>query len=195
MLVVFEMSRVKGSNASDFEMATQKLWQQAQPYGVVPGWFFEISHGTGPSYRVVSGLRFPDWVVWDTFNRALLFGELAPAGEELDRYRYDSDSSLLEVVSETGPPPSGAEETASIWIAQTGTGSEEPASAAVTGPHLVMKAVFGGADPRATTTLRREVAADVLDLLLDRNAPAGGHAVSGRTQTWILRPAAWSPLR
>jgi hypothetical protein len=195
MLVVQEMSRVKGSNASDFEKATQKLWQQAQTYGVVPGWFFEISHGTGPSYRVVSGLRFPDWGAWDTFNRALLFGELAPAGEELDRYRYDSDSSLLEVVSETGAPPSEAEEAASIWIEQTGTGSEEPAPAAVSGPHLVMKAVFGGGDLRATTTLRREVAADVLDLLLDRNVPVGGHAAGGRTQTWILRPVAWSPLR
>jgi len=195
MLVVQEMSRVKGSSASDFEMATQKLWQQAQPYGVVPGWFFEISHGTGPSYRVVSGLRFPDWGVWDTFNRALLFGELAPAGEELDRYRHDSDSSLLEVVSEMGAPPSEAEAAASIWIAQTGTGSEEPATAAVRGPYLVMRAVFGGGDPGATTTLRREAAADVLDLLLDRNAPAGGHAVGGRTHTWILRPVAWSPLR
>ena len=195
MLVVQEMSRVKGSNASDFEKATQKLWQQAQPYGVVPGWFFEISHGTGPSYRVVSGLRFPDWGAWDTFNRALLFGELAPAGEELDRYRYDSDSSLLEVVSETGAPPSEVGGAASIWIAQTGTGSGEPVPGDVSGPYLVMKAVFGGGGPHATTTLRREDATDVLDLLLDRKAPAGGHTAGDRTQTWILRPVAWSPLR
>jgi hypothetical protein len=195
MLVVQEMSRVKGASAADFEMATQKLWQQAQPYGVVPGWFFEVSHGTGPSYRVVSGLRFPDWGVWEAASRAMLFGELTPAVEELDRYRHDSDSCLLEVVSEAEAPPSEAGGAATIWVAQSATAGEEPAGGALGGPHLVMRAVLGGDDPGATTVLRRELAADVLDRLLDRAAPATGGRSSGRTRTWILRPVSWSPLR
>jgi hypothetical protein len=195
MLVVQEMSRVKGLSAADFEMATQKLWQQAQPYGVVPGWFFEISHGTGPSYRIVSGLRLPDWTVWETVSRAMLFGELAPAVEELDGYRHDSDSCLLEVVSEAEAPAPEAGEAASIWVAQTATAGDGSEPAALSSPHLVMKAVLGGDDPGATTILRRAPATEVLDWLLDRGAPATGQPTGGRAQTWILRPVPWSPLR
>ncbi|MBO0728464.1 MAG: hypothetical protein J2P57_04345, partial [Acidimicrobiaceae bacterium] len=110
--------------------------------------------------------------------------------EAIDRCRYDSQSTLLELVSEVQDSP--VETAESVWVARIfRAGGEEPAASA--GPHLVMRAALGGDGPGATTILRREPAADVLDALLDRSP--GRSSGAEPAQTWILRPTPWSPLR
>ena len=188
MLVIQEVSRVKGSSAPDFASATQKLWEHLRPYDASPGWFFEVSHGTGPSYMVWSGLRLADWSAWEAVSRAMAYGDLTPVVEELDRCRYDSQSTLLEVVSETENSPT---DVPSVWVARISKATQEaPASS---GPQLVMRALLGGDGPGATTILRREPAADVIERFLDRSSARPG--ATAPMHTWVLRPTPWSPLR
>ena len=77
MLVVQEVNRVKGKAMEQFESMTQELWNVAAATGVQAAWFFEVSHGTGPSYCVVTGMRLPDWAAWESFARAVAFGDLS----------------------------------------------------------------------------------------------------------------------
>ncbi len=106
MLVVQEVHRVKGTAVEEFEFTTQQFWKEAAPLGVTPAWFFEVSHGTGPSYCVITGLRLDGWAAWEAYARAVAYGELSAVTEELDATRYDSESSVLDVLSEV-PPASG----------------------------------------------------------------------------------------
>ena len=106
MLVVQEVHRVKGTAVEEFESTTQQFWKAAAPLGVTPAWFFEVSHGTGPSYCVITGLRLEGWSAWEAYARAVAYGELSAVTEELDATRYDSESSVLDVLSEV-PPASG----------------------------------------------------------------------------------------
>src|SRR6185312_8956581 len=103
MLVLQEIHRVKGAAVEEFESITQQFWKAAAPLGATPAWFFEVSHGTGPSYCVITGLRLPGWSAWEAFARAVAYGELSTVSEELDATRYDSESSVLEVLSEEPP--------------------------------------------------------------------------------------------
>ena len=77
MLVVQEVHRVRGTAVEEFESGIQQLWKAAGTFGVEPAWFFEVSHGTGPSYCVVTGVRLSGWTAWESFARAVAFGELS----------------------------------------------------------------------------------------------------------------------
>ena len=112
MLVVQEVNRVKGKAMEQFESMTQELWNVAAATGVQAAWFFEVSHGTGPSYCVVTGMRLPDWAAWESFARAVAFGDLSGLTEALDATRYDSESSIAAATPASSSRPSRARPTA-----------------------------------------------------------------------------------
>lgn len=187
MLIVQEVHRVRGRAVEDFEAGTQRLWEAVAPLGVEPAWYFEVSHGTGPSYCVVTALRLPDWEAWEALARAAAYGDLAPLVERLDAARYDSESSVFEVLREVATSTEGA----GLWVERF-LGPE----ADVTGldqPGLALRRCLG-AEPGRLVVLQREPPGAVLDILTG-TAKSRGDATDTTRSTWVLRPAAWSPLQ
>lgn len=190
MLVVQEVNRVKGKSLEKFESTTQELWKAAAATGVQAAWYFEVSHGTGPSYCVVTGIRLPDWATWESFARSVAFGELSGLTETLDAARYDSESSVLEILSEV-PPPSEEAAASDLWV-QRLIDPDAGGEAAVGQPGIVMRGCLGGR-PDGITVLTKETPSAVLDLL---TGEAGSNRVLAKAEsTWVLRPSSWSPLR
>ena len=189
MLVVQEVHRVRGAAVEEFESTTQQFWKVAAPLGVTPAWFFEVSHGTGPSYCVITGLRLADWSAWEAYARAVAYGELSAVTEELDATRYDTESSVLEVLSEV--PPAADAASPGLWVQRfipSDAGGEE-----AIGQHgLVMRGCVGGS-PDGITILSKESPAAVLDILTGESDTSD---VLGKAEsTWVLRPSSWSPLQ
>ena len=120
----------------------------------------------------------------------MAYGELSAVTEELDATRYDSESSVLDVLSEVPPAP-GTAASPGLWVQrflEAGAGGE----AALGQPGLVMRGCVGGS-PDAITLLSKETPAAVLDILTGESATDG---VAGRAEsTWVLRPSSWSPLQ
>jgi hypothetical protein len=189
VLVVQEVHRVRGAAVEEFESATQQFWKAAAPLGVTPAWFFEVSHGTGPSYSVTTGLRLADWSAWEAYARAVAYGELSAVTEEIDATRYDSESSLLEVLSEV--PPAGDASSSGLWV-QRFIPPDAGGEAAVGQSGLVMRGCMGRW-PDAITILSKESPAAVLDILTGESDVSD---VQGKAEsTWVLRPSSWSPLQ
>jgi hypothetical protein len=190
VLVVQEVHRVRGTAVEEFESTTQQFWKEAAPLGVAPAWFFEVSHGTGPSYCVITGLRLDGWSAWEAYARAVAYGELSAVTEELDATRYDSESSVLDLLSEAPPTPETAA-SPGLWV-QRFLEPDAGAEAAIGQPGLVMRGCLGGSSD-GITLLSKETPAAVLDILTGESATGG---VTGKAaSTWVLRPSSWSPLQ
>jgi hypothetical protein len=189
VLVVQEVHRVRGKAVEEFESGTRQLWKAAAPFGVEPAWFFEVSHGTGPSYCVITGVRLSGWAAWESFARAVAFGELSQISEELDATRYDSESSVLEILSEV-PAVSPQASASGLWVQRfiTRDGGGE---AAVGQPGIVMRGCLGN-KPDGITILSKETPSAVLDILTGQ--PAAESVLAKAESTWVLRPSSWSPL-
>jgi hypothetical protein len=188
--VVQEVHRVKGKAVEEFESATQQFWKAAAPFGVTAAWFFEVSHGTGPSYCVVSALRLEGWSAWEAYARAVAYGELSAVTEELDATRYDSESSVLEILSEV-PPVAADAASPGLWV-QRFIKPDAGGELAIGQPGLVMRGAVGGS-PDGITILSKESPAAVIDILTGESDRGG---VVGRAEsTWVLRPSSFSPLR
>jgi len=188
MLVLQEIHRVKGAAVEEFESITQQFWKAAAPLGATPAWFFEVSHGTGPSYCVITGLRLPGWSAWEAFARAVAYGELSTVSEELDATRYDSESSVLGVLSEE-PPAAAA--SPGLWVERF-IKPDAGGEAVIGRPGLVMRGCVGGR-PDGITVLSKETPNAVLDILTGESDASD---VLGMAEsTWVLRPSSWSPLQ
>ncbi|HLN15455.1 MAG TPA: hypothetical protein VK277_01765 [Acidimicrobiales bacterium] len=192
-LVIHEVHRVRGKEAEAFEEAVRQYFEAAAALGAEPGWYFEVSHGTGPSYRVVTGLRLPAWAAWEAFAEGSAYGKLSAATEAVDACRYDSEARLFQVVAERAD---GAEELPgpALWVQRT-VAEADAASLDHDGPErpeVVLRQVLGDSPPDTVTVLRREAPRDVLDLLT--GTTPSPTAPSGQS-TWVLRPSDWSPLR
>jgi hypothetical protein len=190
VLVVQEVHRVRGTAVEEFEATTQQFWKAAAPLGVTPAWFFEVSHGTGPSYCVITGLRVDGWSAWEAYARAVAYGELSAVTEELDATRYDSESAVLDILSDV-PPAAVEAASPGLWV-QRFLKPDAGGEAAIGQPGLVMRGCVGGA-PDGITILSKETPAAVLDILTGESDTGG---VVGRAEsTWVLRPSSWSPLQ
>ena len=120
----------------------------------------------------------------------MAYGELSAVTEELDATRYDSESSVLDVLSEV-PPASGSAGAPGLWV-QRFLASDAGGEAARGQPGLVMRGCLGGT-PDGITLLTKETPAAVLDILTGESDTGG---VAGRAEsTWVLRPSSWSPLQ
>jgi hypothetical protein len=189
VLVVQEVHRVRGTAVEEFESGIQQLWKAAGTFGVEPAWFFEVSHGTGPSYCVVTGVRLSGWTAWESFARAVAFGELSQITEELDATRYDSESSLLEILSEV-PVATPEASAPGLWV-QRFVARDGGGEAALGRPGIVMRGCLGG-KPDGITILTKETPTSVLDILTGQ--PAAERVLAKAESTWVLRPSSWSPL-
>jgi hypothetical protein len=190
VLVLQEIHRVRGVAVEEFESTTQQFWKAAAPLGATPAWFFEVSHGTGPSYCVITGMRLPDWSSWEAFARAVAYGELSAVTEELDATRYDSESSVLEVLSEV-PPAAAAASSPGLWVERF-IKPDAGGEAATGRPGIVMRGCVGGT-PDGITVLSKETPNAVLDILTGESG--SGDALGQAESTWVLRPSSWSPLQ
>lgn len=212
MLILQEENRLKGSRAQEFQTRILKFWDALGNYGASPGWYFEVSHGTGPSYRSITGILLPDLDAWEAVSRAATFGELVPLVEELDECRHDSMATLFEVLADTATQGKKGAEVEStngaLWVmrvssaanAQTHIGVQEMTKGARPGvpPHVIMRSVMGGARTGSLVVLVEQTPEEVLGILTSKSTGAGfsdfGDLLQGRQARWVLRPSPWSPL-
>lgn len=220
MLVLEEVNRVRGAALPEFEQATRRFWNEAKGCGATAAWSFEVSHGTGPSYCVLTGLRVPDWTVWETLARSMATGNLSTVTESLDLARHDSVSSLHEVVSELAGEPAtaghttadrtvddgnaGQARTSKLWIRcldQTEGSQVDPQDGEpqAEGSRLVMRSVLGDDAGQRTTHLHQVTPTRALELLAGDPEPADRFTSSpyrgAPRSVWVLRPSPWSPLQ
>src|SRR6266498_3908235 len=100
MLYLHETHRVVGEHADDFEAA----WR-GQLGGIAEGgdarllWFLHQTHGTGPSYVVVTITALRDGAAWERYARRLEAGNLKAWARKLDAMRHHSESKVLGPVA------------------------------------------------------------------------------------------------
>jgi hypothetical protein len=99
VLFLHESHRVAGERADDFESAWRgKLGAIAAGDDARLLWFFHLTHGTGPSYTVVTITALRDGAAWERHARRLEDGDLHAWARDLDAMRHDSASKLLAPV-------------------------------------------------------------------------------------------------
>ena len=100
MLFLHETHRVAGERADEFEAAwRERLDVIAKGDDARLLWFFHQSHGTGPSYVVVTIIALRDGASFERHLERLERGDLRAWSRELDAMRHDASSKLLAPVA------------------------------------------------------------------------------------------------
>jgi hypothetical protein len=99
MLLLLEEHRVIGRKKTEFE---NRYREGALGFANDPDfrliWYFDIAHGTGPSYRVITGTALPSGEAWERFIRRAENGDVRDWLVELDELRYSVDGRVLSGV-------------------------------------------------------------------------------------------------
>jgi len=100
VLVLHETHRVAGERADEFEAAWRgRLDVIAKGDDARLLWFFHQSHGSGPSYVVVTITALRDGASLERHLERLERGDLRAWCRELDAMRHDASSKLLAPVA------------------------------------------------------------------------------------------------
>lgn len=99
MLLLLEEHKVIGRKKQDFERRYREgatHFSGDLDFRLL--WYFDVAHGTGPSYRVVTGTALPDGAAWERFIRRAESGDLKEWLVDLDELRYSVDGRVLSAV-------------------------------------------------------------------------------------------------
>ncbi len=210
MLCVYEQHQVVGQHEAAFERAYRTEWapRLAETTDARLLWYFNIAHGAGRSYQIITLTGLASGKTWQALRNRLTTGDLAPWLEGVRGYRYRVDSKVLVPEPEShlaidlaqvpgqrdeGDPGLYVEE-----VVRTGeNGSGAPADTAF--PDFERFASFttalgtGIAPERTTLYAIRDVGGlvDVMTGEPHRRDRASTQSISSR----LLRTAAWSPMR
>lgn len=96
MLLVLEKHHVKGSSAPDFDATFQEgAALLATSSGARLAWYFDVAHGTGPSYVAISAIAMKDLEVWHALAERISEGDLSAWSRKLESLRYSRYSETF----------------------------------------------------------------------------------------------------
>ena len=108
MLFVQETHSVVGRSAEQFEAAYREIWLPALAAGSDARllWYFDLAHGTGLSYRVVTVTGVEDGAAWARLAERVADGDLRSWARHRDGLQHSSTSRILAPLAWS--PPIGA---------------------------------------------------------------------------------------
>lgn len=97
MLFVHEVHKVVGRSAADFEQHYREGWLPALAQGndARLAWYFDLAHGSGLSYRVVTVTAVADGAAWGRLAERLASGDLQAWARDLDSLQHASEARIL----------------------------------------------------------------------------------------------------
>jgi hypothetical protein len=108
VLFVQETHSVVGRSAEQFEAAYREIWLPALAAGSDARllWYFDLAHGTGLSYRVVTVTGVEDGAAWARLAERVADGDLRSWARHRDGLQHSSTSRILAPLAWS--PPIGA---------------------------------------------------------------------------------------
>jgi hypothetical protein len=97
VLFIHEVHEVVGKRAAQFEEAYRDGWMSALARGTGArlAWYFDLAHGSGLSYRVVTVTAVADGAAWADLAERLAEGDLQAWGRHLDGLQHRSRGRVL----------------------------------------------------------------------------------------------------
>jgi hypothetical protein len=214
VLFVYEQHEVIGKHEAAFEQAYRMDWapQLAKTTDGRLLWYFNVAHGAGHSYQIVTLTGLANCGTWDVLRERLRTGDMTSWLRAVQSYRYrvvskvllaDVDSTLdLDLASVPGEQDEGDPGLYVEEIVRPGPTGFEPQAentlgSAIPGIDLVgsFSTAFGtGPTPQRT----RLYAIKDLGALVHLMTAAATSLARDREQdstSRLLRTAPWSPLR
>jgi hypothetical protein len=210
MLYMYEQHQVVGQHEAAFEQAYRAEWapRLAETTDARLLWYFNIAHGAGRSYQIITVTAVASGKTWQALRERLTAGDLAPWLEAVRRYRYRVDSKVLvpepdsplaiDLASvpgqrDEGDPGLYVEEV--VRAGDNGSGGPVDTSFPDFERFASFTTAFGtGVAPERTTFYAIRELGGLVDVMTGeprRRDPASAQSVTSR----LLRTAAWSPTR
>ncbi len=97
MLFIHEFHQVVGKRASAFEAAYRHLWMPLLAEGNEArlAWYFDLAHGSGLAYRVVTVTAVRDGAAYARLAERVARGDLQAWARDLDGLRHETYSRVL----------------------------------------------------------------------------------------------------
>jgi len=107
MLFVHEFHTVVGRRAADFESAYRDGWMPALADGTDArlAWYFDLAHGSGLAYRVVTVTAVRDGPAYVRLAERLARGDLQSWARDLDGLQHGSQGRVLATLPWSPPFP------------------------------------------------------------------------------------------
>jgi hypothetical protein len=209
VLLVYEQHQVVGQHEAAFEQAYRKEWapRLAETADARLLWYFNIAHGAGRSYQIVTLTALSSGKTWESLRSRLKTGDLVSWLEAVRRYRYRVISKVLVpepdsplAVDFASVPGERKEGDPGLYVEEVvrpgQDGSGQPGDGSFPGfeRFASFTTAFGTGVAHERTSLYRVqdlgALVDVMTGEPSRRQPDGARSVTSR----LLRTATWSPL-
>ena len=106
MLFVHQVHQVVGTEAERFEEAFREGWMESLAKGSDARllWYFDLAHGSGLAYRVVTVTAVEDGAAWERLAEQLAWGDLRSWARHLDGLQHGSTGRVLTTLPWSPPP-------------------------------------------------------------------------------------------
>lgn len=97
VLLIHEVHKVVGRQAARFEHAYRHAWMPALGAGSEARllWYFDLAHGSGLAYRVVTVTAVEDGAAWARLAERVATGDLRAWARDLDGLQHGSEGRIL----------------------------------------------------------------------------------------------------
>ena len=97
MLFVHEVHKVAGKAAARFEGAYRHGWMPtlAESFDARLVWYFDLAHGSGLAYRVVTVTAVRDGAAWARLAERMASGDLQSWARDLDGLQHESVGRIM----------------------------------------------------------------------------------------------------
>jgi hypothetical protein len=97
VLFVHEVHKVVGKSAARFEDAYRNGWMPTLAEGSDArlAWYFDLAHGSGLAYRVVTVTAVKDGAAWSRLAERLAHGDLQSWARDLDGLQHESGGRIM----------------------------------------------------------------------------------------------------
>jgi hypothetical protein len=213
VLVVYETHQIVGQHEAAFERAYRIEWarQLAETSDARLLWYFNIAHGAGRSYQIITLTALSGGKAWESLRTRLASGDLASWLEEVRRYRYRVDSKVLVpepdsplAVDLASLPGEREEADPGLYIEEVVRLGDDGSSRSVDTPvHSSFPAfelfasfttAFGTGVAAERTSLYRIRDLGALVSVMTGEPPRREPDLTPSATSRVLRTAAWSPL-
>jgi hypothetical protein len=111
VLFIHEVHQVVGKRAAEFERSYRDGWMPALGDGSDARllWYFDLAHGSGLAYRVVTVTAVADGAAWARLAERVARGDLRSWARDLDGLQHRSRSRILAALPWSPPVPPLAE--------------------------------------------------------------------------------------